>query len=227
VLRRLLGDNRREEIFVSTADLLKRLDGLPSHAREVFAPLQLGGEPVKPPVEQPAPPVRPAADVKPAPAAVEGIGPPVDRRFDTEPELSRPEPRPEVRPEARSESRPDVRPPTGRTLPPPAPMSEARGGLPRLSPPVPATDARRVARPTSPRDESPVVDQPMFEDQSPPFSASRADPTLPTAPRPSPVSEVRAAFAATRAVDKRPDDSALSDAIERALGDADDPSAPR
>lgn len=44
VLRRLLGGNRREEIFVPIPELLRRLDGLPATARTVFAPLQLEGE---------------------------------------------------------------------------------------------------------------------------------------------------------------------------------------
>jgi hypothetical protein len=44
VLRRLLGDNRREEIFVSIDELVKKLEVLPAHSRSVFAPLQLQGE---------------------------------------------------------------------------------------------------------------------------------------------------------------------------------------
>jgi hypothetical protein len=44
VLRRLLGDNRREEIFVSIDELVKKLEVLPMSARTVFAPLQLQGE---------------------------------------------------------------------------------------------------------------------------------------------------------------------------------------
>jgi hypothetical protein len=48
VLRRLLGDNRREETFVPIAELVQRFEALPAHARSVFAPLQLQGEPAMP-----------------------------------------------------------------------------------------------------------------------------------------------------------------------------------
>lgn len=41
VLRRMLGEDRREEIFVSTAELVKRWSALPPAAREVFAALRL------------------------------------------------------------------------------------------------------------------------------------------------------------------------------------------
>lgn len=41
VLRRLLGDNRREEIFLTTAELAKRLESLPAEARLIFTPLEL------------------------------------------------------------------------------------------------------------------------------------------------------------------------------------------
>ncbi|HEY5924209.1 MAG TPA: hypothetical protein VIV11_21175 [Kofleriaceae bacterium] len=44
VLRRLLGDNRREEIFVSIDELVQKLAVLPAQGRGVFAPLQLQGE---------------------------------------------------------------------------------------------------------------------------------------------------------------------------------------
>lgn len=52
VLRVLLADDRREEIFITTADLLKRIEGLTGKAREVFAPLQLEGG-VPPPRTRP------------------------------------------------------------------------------------------------------------------------------------------------------------------------------
>lgn len=57
VLRRLIGDNRREEIFVSVAELVRRFQGLPADMRDVFAPLQLGGEalPAQEPKQPPAP----------------------------------------------------------------------------------------------------------------------------------------------------------------------------
>jgi len=62
VLRRHLGDNRREEIFVSTSELMKRLDTLPPDARAVFAPLELGGPMPAPPAMTPTP--MPAEDVR-------------------------------------------------------------------------------------------------------------------------------------------------------------------
>jgi hypothetical protein len=57
VLRVPLGSDRREEIFVSTAELATRFDGLAAHGKEVFAPLQLGG----PTAAQPQPAQGPAA----------------------------------------------------------------------------------------------------------------------------------------------------------------------
>lgn len=48
VLRRMLGEDRREEIFVTTAELVKRWSGLPASAREVFAPLRLEVDPAAP-----------------------------------------------------------------------------------------------------------------------------------------------------------------------------------
>ena len=52
VLRRLIAGNRREEIFVSIADLVQKFEKLPAHARDVFAALRLRGEPEpQPPIE--------------------------------------------------------------------------------------------------------------------------------------------------------------------------------
>jgi len=216
VLRRMLGDNRREEIFVSTADLSKRLDGLPLHAREVFAPLQLGGEPARPPAE-PRPAARPAAEPRIAPADRT----PLDRRFDTESEA-----RAETRPEPRAEPRPAH----GRAVPPPAPVPEGRSGPSRQPPHAPMPEPRRTA-PGPTRPEPPVVDVPIFEDKSPPFSTSRADPTAPTV-RPYPAAEARPATIPPRIGERPPesapevgakrlDDAALGEAIDRALDDTD------
>jgi hypothetical protein len=44
VLRRQLADDRREEVFISIGDLVRRMESLPVPARAVFAPLQLGGD---------------------------------------------------------------------------------------------------------------------------------------------------------------------------------------
>lgn len=41
VLRRQLGDNRREELFVTKAELLGKIERVPAARRNVFAPLQL------------------------------------------------------------------------------------------------------------------------------------------------------------------------------------------
>jgi hypothetical protein len=217
----MLGDNRREEIFVSTADLEKRLDGLPLHAREVFAPLQLGGEPARPPADSRSA-ARPAVEPRIAPADRT----PIDRRFDTESE-ARAEARAEVRTEARADPRPDPRHAHGRAVPPPAPAPETRSGTSR--PPLhgPMPEPRRTA-PGPIRAEAPVVDVPMFEDKSPPFATPRGDPTAPTAVR---VTETRPATAPPRverppetaheAGAKRLDDSALGEAIDRALDDPD------
>ena len=217
VLRRMLGDNRREEIFVSTADLSKRLDGLPLHVREVLAPLQLGGEPARPQTE-PRPAARPAGE----PRLASADRTPLDRRFDTESE-SRAETRPDTRPEPRHAH--------GRAVPPPAPVPEGRSGPNRQPLHGPIPDPRRTA-PGPARAEPPVVDVPIFEDKSPPFSTSRADPTAPTAVRPHGAAEARAATSPPRTVERTPeiaheagakrlDDSALGEAIDRAIDDTD------
>ncbi|HEX2687053.1 MAG TPA: hypothetical protein VHN14_10565 [Kofleriaceae bacterium] len=205
VLRRLIGENRREEIFVSTAELLKRLDGLPSHARELFAPLQLGGEPARPPADEPTSQARPVVEGKPAsPAAASGLAPapgpvpapaeravPVaDRKGDAEPE-----------------PRATARPVANRTAPPPLGMPDVRSGPTRLSSTIPAVEARRVTSPTSLRGELPVIDPPLFDDKEPSVSAK---------PQPSP--EVNR---------KREDDLALSEAIERALDEEEGVSSPK
>ena len=223
VLRRPLGDNRREEIFVSTADLLKRLDGLPLHAREVFAPLQLRGEPAPAPVDPPKQPAKPAVEVTPAPAppaaAVERTTPSatpsaIDRKFDIEHEPRPPEARP-----------PEARP--ARTMPPPAPLPEGRSRPDRLPSLSASPDGRRT-RPL-PREQPPSADLPIFDDQTPPFS--RSD-TGRTTVKPHAVADAGAA-AAPRELDKPPEiadtgrrrDDSLSDAIDRAL--ADDDSLPK
>jgi hypothetical protein len=49
VLKRLLGDNRREEIFISKATLAEKLAALPEPLRASFRPLGLNGVPSRPP----------------------------------------------------------------------------------------------------------------------------------------------------------------------------------
>jgi hypothetical protein len=48
VLKRLLDGNRREEVFVSKAELLKKLDLLPVHLQRVFEPLKLWDDALEP-----------------------------------------------------------------------------------------------------------------------------------------------------------------------------------
>jgi len=200
VLRRLIGDNRREEIFASTADLMKPLDGLPPHARELFAALQLGGAPAKPPADEPTPSARPAVEA----ATAERIVPPADRRFDNEPE-----------------PRPDARPPARRTAPPPVLMSDPRIGPSRLSPPTPAVDGKPVIRPAPVRAESTVVDPSVFEDQET-VLVPRAEVTALLAETHHPASG-----ALTPEASRHRNDAVLGDAIDRALDEADSPPPPK
>jgi hypothetical protein len=65
-LKRLLGDGRREELFVAKADLHARLAGLPPELAALFDPLELwpAGTPAIPPPPKPAaepPPIPPEA----------------------------------------------------------------------------------------------------------------------------------------------------------------------
>jgi hypothetical protein len=101
VLRRLLGDGRREELFVSKAELQQKVEPLPAAARLLFAPLWVEDHPVPaadaaaatapprlprrtPPLGSPMPaPAPPASDPvaavaeprEPAAAAPNGAGP--------------------------------------------------------------------------------------------------------------------------------------------------------
>jgi hypothetical protein len=52
IIRRLLGDGRREERFVRRSELLDKLAPLPETARSLFAPLGLGTIPGKPPAPE-------------------------------------------------------------------------------------------------------------------------------------------------------------------------------
>lgn len=52
VIRRLLGDGRREERFVRRSDLLEKLEPLPASARAMFVPLGLGTVTGPPPPEE-------------------------------------------------------------------------------------------------------------------------------------------------------------------------------
>jgi hypothetical protein len=68
VLRRLIGDNRREELFVSTAELVQKYEKLPANARDVFAPLQLAGEPAPHPEVKSTPEMRVPEPIRSSPA---------------------------------------------------------------------------------------------------------------------------------------------------------------
>lgn len=52
IIRRLLGDGRREERFVRRSELLEKLEPLPAAARALFTPLALGAVPGKPPADE-------------------------------------------------------------------------------------------------------------------------------------------------------------------------------
>jgi hypothetical protein len=55
-LKRVLGETQREEVFVSKAELRKKLEPLPGALRRIFDPLRLWeGTDMTPPPEQPAP----------------------------------------------------------------------------------------------------------------------------------------------------------------------------
>ena len=84
VLRRLLGDNRREEIFVTTGDLMKRIAALPPEARAVFGPLELIVPAADVPTFSAPEPVRRRNPTAPLPPATRAPSvPPIDE--DSEP----------------------------------------------------------------------------------------------------------------------------------------------
>jgi hypothetical protein len=162
VLRRLLGDNRREETFVPIAELVQRFEVLPAHARGVFAPLQLQGE----------------APIKPMP---------METKRAPEPAKAVPEPLPEVKPidvkpiEAKPvETKPIESKPIESKLPS-VPMPDRAGS--RTSPPVivsipePMSAPMRTKDPTQPRKKEPT--QPFGTAVT---DAKRAGPPIPATP---------------------------------------------
>lgn len=216
VLRRLLGDNRREEIFVSTAELLQRLDGLPAPAREMFAPLQLEGEGPLPLEPRLAPP----------PAV--------------EPKLSSPL------------STPEPRSAPSRTAPPPIASDKQRPWVPlpdsrrvvRPSAPPPIAELQNQGQDEDQDDEEATV----LLSPSSALIAAIMPPTTTTTSRtpapitsPPPLTEAKSPHASARhpavIVDepsgpsagpsgrKRPDDAAVSKAIDAAIDDEELPTA--
>ncbi|HLK38834.1 MAG TPA: hypothetical protein VKU41_18865 [Polyangiaceae bacterium] len=65
VLKRLLGDNHREELFVSKAELYRKIEPLPPSLRRVFDPLGLWDS--HGPAAPPAAPTQPGGQLAPAP----------------------------------------------------------------------------------------------------------------------------------------------------------------
>ncbi len=76
VLRRMLGEDRREEIFVPVADLTRRWAKLPDAARDVFAQLGLHGDPAAPRPEVSGPQRRVTQTSAPTNVARAGTAPP-------------------------------------------------------------------------------------------------------------------------------------------------------
>lgn len=69
VLKRVLANDRREEIFVSKSDLLKKIDTIPLELRGIFAPLGLGNlDPQSAPQSAALPRRRPGPTIQPDPA---------------------------------------------------------------------------------------------------------------------------------------------------------------
>jgi hypothetical protein len=88
VLRRLLGDNRREETFVPIVELVHRFEVLPLPARAVFAPLQLKGEAAMP--ARSGETTRSFEPTAPEPAREVGATPPEVRPGETKPGQTKP-----------------------------------------------------------------------------------------------------------------------------------------
>ena len=150
VLKRLLGNDRREEIFLSRAELAQKLEPLPFELRRTFAPLGLFDE-LAAPVPAPAPPPPPPPP-PPAPEPERAIT--VEPENVIEAELSPPEPPPpdiahdeDDEPEVSVTVEPAARP-VRPTLPPLASVAT----LPTL----PGTrPGRRTMPPPPPRAPSP------------------------------------------------------------------------
>lgn len=162
VLRRLLGDNRREETFVPVAELVQRFEVLPAHARSVFAPLQLQGEPAFKPT--PIETQRAPEPAKVVPAPLPSVAPRDEDPIELKPVEAKPV---------------EAKPVEGRL--PAVPMPDRAGN--RTSPPAtvsipePVTAPTRTKEPTQPRTKEPT--QPFG---TPAVDAKRAGPPPPPPP---------------------------------------------
>jgi hypothetical protein len=125
VLRRLLSDNRREEVFLSKAELLAKLVVLPPELRSVFAPLKLGDFAAPLPAAEPE---APAPDT--VPMVPDAVAAPLRAREDDEPTV--------IVDESVSD---------GSVAPVPIPRtSDVRPSPPRVPPPAVTIGAVPVAR---------------------------------------------------------------------------------
>lgn len=239
VLRRLLGDSRREEIFVPVAELLRRFDGLPAAAREVFAPLQLEIEAPFP--QEPRPQASQPVEMKSAPvplliadarSAPSRTAPPPFATHD-KPRIMVP------LPDTRRAARPSA--------PPPPPMSEfhdpdqdrEEDELTVVLAPSSALVASLMPQETTP---PPVTTPPVT---TPPVTSRTTSATIPppvpsrtasaTIPPPAPLTEAKTPLASARhaaviideladvsaepSARNHPDDAAVGQAIDAALDD--------
>jgi len=230
VLRRLLGDSRREEIFVPVAELLRRFDGLPASAREVFAPLQLEIEapyPLEPrsqvsqPVEvksAPVPLVIPDARSAPSRTA-----PPPFGNHD-KPRITVP------LPDARRVARPSAPPPMAEFHDPEedreedeltvvlAPSSALVASImPQAAPPQVTTHI--TSRTTSSTIPPPVTTPPVPSRTTsstlpPPMPLTEAKAPLASARHPAVIVDDLAVASAEPPAPQRPDDAAVGQAID-------------
>lgn len=197
VLRRLLGNDRREEIFVAKSTLREKLTVLPAEARSLFDPLQL--DPALPPAKKdahapaaqapaPAPPPPPKANEKPAvrselppsvpPPPMRAAPPPVRIPAPPLPKApaSAPPPNASVVPKSTPPAAPAAAhapaaaPPA--PPPPPAPATAATGSPPKSNPPASAPNpAVRTLQPPGavapPHGSSPAPEEEEESDEAP------------------------------------------------------------
>ncbi len=137
VLKRVLGDDRREEIFASKADLLSKLAPLSPRMQRLFDPLGLGEPPQSssgPAPSRPAPsrpaPSRPAPS-RPAPSRPAPSRPAPSRPAPPHPAPSQPVPSQTERDEDLEDT---ARRPAGRPQTPPPPRSPSERATRQIAP---------------------------------------------------------------------------------------------